>query len=112
MYNVVCFKLVTGAELIGKVAADSSICADFENSANENNVIFLEDAMYIGIIVDESQVPRLSLKPISGVGKMSNAQTPCINFALQKSAIVGQFPVDDDVSKMYREATSGIALIN
>lgn len=109
MSNVVCFKLVTGAEIIGKLT-DCFTSAEFVEDMG--NVVYLDDAMFIGIVVGEDQVPRLSLKPITGVGKVIHHQTPCLQFALQKSAIVGQFQIDDDVSKMYREATSGIALIN
>lgn len=104
--NVVAFKLINGAEVVGRLS-DTSTHKDF---VSRDGVIYLEDALFIGTRPMESGEPGLALAPLSGIAAYTVAGKAHMPFALYPSVIFGQFPLDAEIAKMYRQAVSGIAL--
>lgn len=105
--DVVCFKLVNGFELVGK---HSSAATHNSFVSDGSDAIFLDDAMIIRINQTENG-QALGLSPISAIGAFQDENKPHLPFALYKAAILGQLPLDPEINRMYREATSRIALV-
>ena len=110
MSEVVCFKLINGAEIVGKINDDKSH-VDFIDTFKDN-VIYLDDAVFAGVQKMENGMPGLVFAPITGIGANPTEGKAPMPFALYRSAILGQIPLDPEINKMYRESTSGIVLLS
>jgi hypothetical protein len=109
MSGVVCFKLVNGAEIVGKLSEEKTH-RDFIDMFTDN-VLYLEDAVFVGVHKMENGNPGLAFAPITGIGANPTEGKAPMPFALHRSAILGQIPLDPEIDKMYRESTSGIVLL-
>lgn len=107
MSDVVCFRLINGSEIVGKRVEEKN---HLSFVAGED-VIYLDDAIFIGISQGEGQQARLGFGPISGIAEAAQEGKAHIPFALYRHNILGQIPLDPEISRVYREATSGIALV-
>ena len=107
MTQVVCFKLISGNEIVGKLSEEKTH-ADF---IDRPGVIYLEDAVFIGISKMENGEAGLALGPISGIGDNPEEGKAKMPFALYPNVIMGQVPLSAEIDLMYRNATSRIALL-
>lgn len=107
MTQVVCFKLITGGEIVGKLSDTPT----HKDMIARDGVIYLEDAVMIGIREMEGGGAGVALAPISGIGDNPEEGKAKMPFALYPNTIVGQVPLAPEINKMYREATSGIMLV-
>jgi hypothetical protein len=105
--EIVSFKLINGAEIIGKLA-DASIHSDFINA---QDAFYLDDALMVGIRAVEGGNATLILAPVTGIGDNPVEDKGHLPFALYKSSIMGQFPLSPEVMKAYRERVSGLLLV-
>lgn len=104
--NVVSFRLLTGADIIGKLSQEPTNSAFAKNE----DVIWLEDALLAS--VQPPQTPdgeaKLFLVPITGLG--DGTAEGAMPFALYRGNIIGQFPLLPEVEKAYTQKTTGIIL--
>lgn len=107
MTQVVCFKLISGNEIVGKFSEEKT----HRDFIDGQDAIYLDDAVFIGISRMENGEAGIGLGPVSGIGDNPEEGKAKMPFALYKNAIMGQVPLSPEINKMYREATSGIALI-
>lgn len=102
--NVVAFKLLSGAELIGKRVE----VKNHPNFIDGEDVIYLDDALLIGVQQDDEGKAKLALGPLSGIG--DGTEIGAMPFALYRSVVIGQVPVEPEVERLYVQRTSSIIL--
>ncbi len=107
MSEVVCFKLINGSEVVGKLSEEKTH-ADFISSLG---VIYLEDAVFMAISTMENGEEGLAVGPLSALGERTDAGKAKMPFALYPNVIMGQIPLSPPIELMYRQATSSIALL-
>lgn len=109
MTQVVAFRLINGAEIVGKLDEHNKTHNEFIDSENDY-VLYLADAVLIGVKQADSGNASLMLAPLSGIGQNVDGKNH-MPFALYRTNIMGQIPLDPEINRAYREATSGIALL-
>lgn len=107
MSDVVCFKLINGNEIVGKHVSEKN----HKDFIRGEDVIYLDDAVFIGIQKMQDGNAGIAFAPLTGIGDNPQADKAQLPFALYRNTILGQLPLDPDINKMYREATTGIALV-
>lgn len=106
--NVVCFKLISGNELVGKLETEKTD----SSFVSGDDVIYLNDALLVTVRQGQDGNPVLSLGPITGLADVETYPKGNIPFALFRGAILGQIPLDPEINKMYRNATSKIQVFS
>lgn len=105
--NIKGFALVNGMEIIGIVA---------DNIDSDANSISLEKVVVVGIAADPSGKKALGFGPVSYIASSSSIQTnqnynlEYCDIVLQKTAIVFEYELKNEIIKEYMSATSGIIL--
>lgn len=107
MSEVVCFKLINGTEVVGKLSEEKTH-TDFISGVG---VIYLEDAVFMAINQMENGEDGLAIGPLSALGDRPDSGKAKMPFALYPNVIMGQIPLSPPIELMYRQATSSIALI-
>lgn len=107
--NVVCFKLIPGFDVVGKLVKDAPH-ADL-NLVSSSDTIYLEDALVLVPERMDSGELGFRFQPLSLVAEFTVQKSGATHVALRGSSIVAQIPLQPDFIKAYLSAVSTIQLI-